>query len=167
MKKLLLVLCMTLQTLFVVAQAAKKITDNQFVGSWKLVSIDNISADGTRVRPYGENPKGLLMFDASGNYAIQILKAVRAKIVSGDKNKCTPEENAAIVQGTNSHFGTYSVDETNKSITFSIINASFPNWEGTQQVRSYTYNGSALKYVVTHTTQGGEAVTAEVVWKRF
>src|SRR4051812_27742270 len=84
----------------------------QLVGTWTLVSIDNISADSTRVHPYGENPQGLLMFDTKGNYAIQILKTERPKVASGDKNKCAPEEYAALVQGSNSHFGKYTVDET-------------------------------------------------------
>jgi hypothetical protein len=119
------------------------------------------------VHPYGENPKGMLMFDAKGNYTIQILKAVRPKVESGDKNKCTPEENAALVQGSNSHFGKYSVDEKGKIIAFKIEHASFPNWEGTEQKRSYTFTGNSLKYFVTQTTQGGQSVIAEVGWQKL
>ena len=109
----------------------------------------------------------LLIFDTDGNYAIQILKANRPKVVSGDKNKCTPGENAALVQGSNSHFGKYYVDEASKTITFTIQHASFPNWEGTEQKRLYTYTGNQIKYVVTNTTQGGQSVIAEVAWKRL
>ena len=83
------------------------------------------------------------------------------------QHKCTPEENEALVQGSNSHFGKYSVDEPGKTITFNIAHASFPNWEGTIQKRSYTYTGNEIKYVVTHTTQGGQAIVAEVVWRRL
>ncbi|MBO9563643.1 MAG: lipocalin-like domain-containing protein [Niastella sp.] len=136
-------------------------------GTWILISVDNIYPDGSRIHPYGENPKGLLVFDEKGNYAIQILKAVRPQVASGDKNKCTPEEYAALVQGSNAHYGKYIVDEAGKTITFIIEGASFPNWEGTQQKRSYVYNGQTIKYVVTQTTQGGVAVIAEVAWKRL
>src|SRR6187402_2540374 len=107
------------------------IAQEKLVGSWSLVSIDNIYPDNSRIHPYGENPKGLLIFDANGNYAIQILKAVRPKIASADKNNCTPEENAALVQGSNSHFGHYEVDEVHKTLVFKIESAFFPNWEGT------------------------------------
>jgi hypothetical protein len=146
---------------------SKKSLQEQLIGTWALVSVDNIYPDSSRVRPYGNNPQGMLIFDVNGNYAIQILKVVRPKIVSGDKNKCTPEENAMIVQGSNSHFGKYSVDEPGKTITFNIAHASFPNWEGTEQKRTYTYTGDEIKYVVTHTTQGGLAVVAEVAWRRL
>ncbi|KAF2080372.1 lipocalin-like domain-containing protein [Flavobacterium sharifuzzamanii] len=140
---------------------------SEFSGSWTLVSVENTNSDGTKNLPYDVNPKGFLLFDEKGNYAVQIYKDKRARIASGDKNKCTPEENATIVQGSNSHFGEYEIDETNKTITFKIKTASFPNWEGTIQKRSYTFANNELKYAVTNTTQGGKSVTAEVVWKKL
>lgn len=132
-----------------------------------MVSVENINQDRTKNLPYDVNPKGFLFFDEKGNYAIQIYKSERVKIVSGDKNKCTPEENTAIVQGSNSHFGEYEIDETNHTITFKIKTASFPNWENTIQKRSYIFKNNELKYIVTNTTQGGKSVTAEVVWKKL
>jgi hypothetical protein len=167
MKKSVLLLMLCINILFVFAQKNKQTMSQKMMGSYTLVSIDNIMPDSTRIHPYGTNPKGLLMFDTNGNYAIQILKAVRPKIASGDKNKFTAEENAAIVQGCNSHFGKYKIDIVNKTITFNIGVASFTNWEGTVQQRSYTFSGNELKYIVTNTTQGGQSVTAEVVWKKI
>lgn len=143
------------------------IAQEKLVGSWSLVSVDNVYPDNSRVHPYGENPKGLLIFDANGNYAVQILKAVRSKIVSGDKNNCTAIENARIVQESNSHFGKYEMDQDHKIIVFKIESASFPNWEGTTQKRTYICTENELKYVVTNTTQGGQSVIAEVVWRKL
>jgi hypothetical protein len=137
----------------------------QLVGAWSLVTVENKNADGSRTLPYGENPKGMLIFESNGDYAIQILKAVRPKIAANDKNKGTAEENAALVKGNNSHFGTYSIDEIKKIITFNVLYAFYPNWEGDIQERSYTLENNVLKYVVTHTTNGGD-ITAVVVWKK-
>jgi len=139
----------------------------QLIGTWTLVSVDNMYPDSSRVHPYGENPKGMLIFDERSNYAVQIYKAVRPKIVSGDKNVCTPEESKALIQGSNAHFGKYIVDEAKRTITFKIDHASFPNWEGANQERTYIYSGNMIKYVVTSTTQGGKAVVAEVAWRRL
>ena len=135
-------------------------------GTWKLVSVENIYPDGDKVYPYGDHPKGLLIFDADGNYALQIFKAVRIMVASGDKNKCTAEENAALVQGSNSHFGKYSIDEAGQTVTFDIAYASFPNWNANRQKRSYSYKGDRFKYTVTNTTQGGGSVMAQVTWER-
>lgn len=145
---------------------AQKI-EKTLIGTWKLISVENTNADGTTTFPYETNPKGLLFLDDKGNYAIQIYKNERPKIISGDKNKCTPKENAAIVQGSNSHFGKYEIDHSTETITFKIETASFPNWEQTEQKRSYQYNNGELEYVVVNTTQGGKSVTAKVVWKKL
>jgi len=150
---------------------AQKVSDKsvnkneKLIGLWSLVAVENTNPDGSKTLPYGPNPQGLLVFDTNGSYAIQILKAVRPQVAAGDKNKATPEENAALVQGNNSHFGKYSTDELKKTITFQVEHAFYPNWEGTVQERFYTLSNNELKYIVTNTTNGG-AITAAVIWKK-
>jgi hypothetical protein len=135
-------------------------------GTWSLVLVDNILPDGSRVHLYGDNPQGLLTFDAAGHYALQIFRAGRPRFAANDKSKGTPEENQAAVQGSNAHFGAYTVDEKNHTVTFSIEHASFPNWEGTKQVRAFTLIGNRFKYIVPTPTTGGSA-TGEVEWQRI
>jgi hypothetical protein len=163
MKKIIVLSALLFSTILV---AQNKINSNEFIGSWSLVSITNMYQDGTKVQPYGKNPEGLLIFDEFGTYAIQILKENRPLIVSGNKNTSTPQENAAIVKGFNAHYGNYSIDSIKDIIIFEILHASFPNWENKVQKRTYSYNNNVLKYFVTNTTQGGESVVAEVVWKK-
>jgi len=138
----------------------------EIVGTWTLVLVDNVLTDGTRVHLYGENPQGILTFDAEGRYALQIYRAGRAKFVSGDKSKGTPEENSAAVLGSNAHFGTYLVNAADGTIVFRIEHATFPNWDGTEQKRAYTVRGDELTYTVPTPTSGGTAI-GEVKWKRL
>ncbi|MEQ1798976.1 MAG: lipocalin-like domain-containing protein [Lacibacter sp.] len=137
----------------------------QFAGTWSLIAVENTNADGSKTLPYGESPVGLLVFTNEGDYAIQILKSVRPKVAANDKNKATNDENAALVQGNNSHFGSYTVDLMKRTITFNVQTAFYPNWEGTVQVRSFTLEDNTLSYIVTNTTNGG-SITAKVVWKK-
>jgi hypothetical protein len=44
------------------------------VGTWKLVLVDNVLPDGTRIHLYGPNPHGLLVFDITGLYALEIMR---------------------------------------------------------------------------------------------
>jgi hypothetical protein len=74
----------------------------------------------------------------------------------------TAEENKATVQGANPHWGTYSVNGTDKTIDFKIEHAFFPNWEGTEQKRPFTLIGDQLRYTATASTGG----MAELVWRR-
>jgi hypothetical protein len=169
MKKTIALFLALGSVLMVHAQKSKSLTSSfkqQLIGTWILISVDNIYPDSSRVHPYGDAPKGMLMFDKEGNYTMQILKDVRPKIASGDKNKCTPQENEALVQGSNSHFGKYLVDEANKTVTFIIEHAFFTNWEGTQRKLIYTYKNGTFKYQGIP-TQGGPSVIAEVAWKRL
>ena len=139
--------------------------DARFVGTWTLVSVDNIQPDGSRTQPYGPGPQGILMFDAEGRYALQIFRADRPKFASNDKSHGTAAEYEAAVNGANSHFGRFVVDEAGKSITFAIEHASFPNWEGTEQKRSFTLVGDELTYTVPVTTNA-TAAAGEVKWRR-
>jgi hypothetical protein len=80
-----------------------------------------------------------------------------------NRTTATPEENKAIVQGSNTHFGTLSVNAADKTITFKIETSTFPNWDGTEQKRPFTVTGDELTYTVPAASGGG---TATVVWKR-
>lgn len=137
----------------------------RLAGRWALVLVDNILPDGTRAKPYGENPVGLLIFDENGNYALQILAANRPKFAAGDKTKGSPEENKALVLGSNSHFGKYFVNAAGNTITFRIERAFFPNWEGAEQKRTFTLTEKEFRYTVPTTTNGA-GVSGEVVWRR-
>jgi hypothetical protein len=106
------------------------------------------------------------MLDAAGRYALSIFRAGRAPFASGDKSRATAEEYRATVDGTNSHFGRYAVDAARGVVTFAIEHASFPNWEGSEQVRTFRLEGDLLTYTVPVTT-GGKGTVGEVRWRRL
>ena len=74
-----------------------------------------------------------------------------------------PEENKAVVQGTSSTFGTYTVDETKKTYTLKFEGSSFPNRAETEQTRAFTIVGDELKIANPSTSVGG---SSELVYKR-
>ena len=123
--------------------------------TWTLVSV---SAD-----TFGSNPKGVLMFDASGRVFAQLMRPDLAKYASNNRNQGTPEEYKATVQGMISYFGTYSVSGTD--LLIHIEGSSFPNWTGTDQKRTnITVTGDELKWTQPTPSAGGAPVAT--VWKR-
>lgn len=138
--------------------------NNILVGEWTLISIENTNADSSKSYPYGDAPQGLLIFEPNGDYAIQILRAVRPKVASNNKSTATPEESIALVQGANSHYGQYIVDEQKHTITYKVAHAFFPNWEGKDLTTIYTLQDDILKSYSTNTTNGG--ASAVITWKR-
>jgi hypothetical protein len=58
------------------------------------------------------------------------------KIAGNNRLNGTDADNRAIVQGSLTFFGTYSVDEAKKTVTFNIVASTYPNAAGTSQVRT-------------------------------
>lgn len=151
------------------APAAAQDANTQLVGTWQLTVADNVSPDGTRVHLYGPDPQGVLMFDASGHYSLQIMSAERPKFAANDKAKGTAEEYRAAVQGTNCHFGRYAINERDHTVTFHVEHATFSNWEGTTQNLPFQIAGGesrSITFTLARPTTGGPGVTGEVTWKR-
>ena len=57
------------------------------------------------------------MYDDTGHFSVIITRFDLPKFASNNRETGTAEENKAIVQGSLACFGTYSVSETDKSIT--------------------------------------------------
>jgi hypothetical protein len=136
---------------------------NELVGTWAYVSVDTVRPDGTRQAMYGTNPQGIAVFDESGHYILMTTRAGIPKFVSDNRMEGTAEENKAVVQGMIAHFGTYTVNELDKTITFNVIASSYPNWNGARQRRPYTVDAEQLKW----TTPGSSGGAAEVVLRRL
>jgi hypothetical protein len=117
------------------AQPANSLKD-QIVGTWNFVVAEVTAPDGKKSFPFGETPKGILIFTPDGRFAQIHVAGDVPKIASNNRLTATPEEYAAIMRGSLSVFGTYAVDEAKKTVTYNIVSASFPNWEGEAQTRA-------------------------------
>ena len=138
-------------------------TANDLVGTWRLVSIA-YEQNGKTTQPYGANPKGIQIFGSDGRVAVVIVKSDLPKFASNNRIEGTAEENKAVIQGSLAYFGTYSVSETDNTVTVHIESCSFPNWNGIDQKRSFTISGDELKWSTPTTTLGSG--TALDVFKR-
>jgi hypothetical protein len=117
------------------AQPAKGLKD-QIVGTWNFVVAEVTAPDGRKSVPFGETPKGILIFTADGRFAQIHVAGDVPKIASNNRLTGTSEEYAAIMRRSLSVFGTYAVDEASKTVTYNIVSATFPNWEGEAQTRT-------------------------------
>jgi len=129
------------------------------VGTWVLTKADKLLPDGTRVPDYGEHPHGLVIFTSDGYYSVQIYRAERLKFSSGDKRKGTPEEYKEATLSMSVHFGRYTLDPANATITFHIDRSSFPNQDDTTQVRPYELKGDELSWKVPRRPDGSIPIT--------
>ena len=145
------------------AVAQQKTLKEQLVGTWTLVSNDLVAPDGTRRQNFGPNPKGILIIDANGRYAQIQLNPNRPKFKGRTRLDGAPEENKAVLQATSASFGTWSVNEADKSVIQHVEFHIFPNDDGRNVKFSITLTGDELKYTNPSASAGG---IAEAVYKR-
>jgi len=145
-----------------VATAQQRPLKEQIVGTWSLVSSETVQY-GARYPTFGPKPKGIAMVDGNGRYVFSFVDSTVAMISSGSRTSGTADENKAVVEGSLSHFGTYTVNEADRSFTLRIEGSSFPNWAGSEQKRAFTIAGDDLKWTTPQASGGG---SAELAWKR-
>jgi hypothetical protein len=116
------------------------------VGTWKYVLNETTQPDGSKVDTYGKAPKGIVMFDAGGHFVLFIAKPDPVRFASNNRLKGTPAEYQAAVHNAIAYYGTYKVDETARTLTWSIEAATFPNWYGVTQSRQFSIDGDELRF---------------------
>jgi hypothetical protein len=143
--------------------AQQKSLKEQLVGTWIQVSAVNTAANGTKSDLFGPNPKGIMIFETNGRYAQIGMRPDLPKFGTNNRAMGTADENKAVVQGSIAYFGTYSVNETDKSFTVQVEGSTFPNWTGTAQKRPFSISGDELTFTTAVASVGG---TNEVKWRR-
>jgi hypothetical protein len=143
--------------------AQQKSLREQLVGNWMMVSNINTAANGTKSDLFGPNPKGSMIFESNGRFSLIGVRSDLPKFGTNNRATGTAEENKAVMQGSIAYFGSYSVNEADKSYTVQIEGATFPNWTGTTQTRRISISGDDLTFVNAAGSSGG---SNEVKWKR-
>ena len=116
--------------------AAQQNLSDHLVGTWTFVVAEITAPDGKRSFPFGETPKGLLVFTPDGHFSQIHIASDVPKIASNNRLNGTAEEYAAIMRRSLSMFDTYKVDEAKKTVTFEIVSSTYPNAQGQSQLRT-------------------------------
>jgi hypothetical protein len=146
------------------AFAQQKSVKEQLVGTWVLVSYQSTAADGAKAPIFGAQPKGILMFDAGGHYAMVLNDPGRAKWKSNVRTQLSSDEIAAAAKGLVAQFGTWSVDEAGAVLTRKVEGALSPNIPGTEQKPTIKLSGDEL--TMTDAASGVTGTRTDTVFRR-
>ena len=141
-------------------------TLDQFIGSWRLVSVEGHSSDGNVTYDWGQNPLGRVMFDAGGRLSLHLLEPNSPLFESGDFLRPTPEELSKAFNGYFGYFGSYTVDPDKQTVTFHIDGAAYPNYIGSDLLRYYEIIGDRLVLRTPPERAGGKDIVYFVTWER-
>ena len=76
----------------------------------------------------------------------------------------TADEFKAVAQGVLAYFGTYSLDDSGKTLTQHVQSSSFPNFNGANRIWAISLTGDDLTIGSQVAAAGG---SNELKWKRL
>jgi hypothetical protein len=136
---------------------------DQLVGTWIYVSSTGRRDDGSNVqRP---SLQGAVTYTADGRFHFITTRTDAPKYASSDPATPSPDEAMAIASGAMAYTGTYTVDESTRTIHANIETSTFPNLVGAPNQRRIITSISDDEMTFTNPrTPAG--VTLNIVWKR-
>ncbi|HJT16232.1 MAG TPA: lipocalin-like domain-containing protein [Thermoanaerobaculia bacterium] len=134
-------------------------------GTWQLISRTDVNAAGDVVpeASLGSDPVALLIYDRSGHFSAQFMKRDRSAIVDDSRGSAN---NTRARGGYDAYFGSYSIDDTNGTITQTLLGALSPENVGHRVTREMIVSGDTLTIRLTTTSSDGQEVLRTLLWKR-
>lgn len=129
-----------------------------FVGTWRLVSQHTVLADGTLRPSRGEHARGILMYDASGYMAVQLMRTDDQARQFHDLRDFD-----TAMQGFHAYFGRYEIDEAQQIVRHFVEGAGYFDYVGTTQTRHYSFEGDRL---TLKARSPHDNTTRVLVWQR-
>ena len=143
--------------------AQGKSVKDQLVGTWIYVSSTGKRDDGSNVpRP---SLQGAVTYTADGRFHFITTRTDVPKYASSDPSRPSPEEAMAIASGAIAYTGTYTVDESTKTIHANVETSTFPNLVGAPNQRRIVTSVSADEMKFTN-PRNPAGVTLEFVFRR-
>jgi hypothetical protein len=145
------------------AISQQKSLKDQLVGTWTLLIDDSVQPDGRQTPLFGPNPNGVVTFEPSGQYKLEISPSNLPKLASSNPTSEAADEHKAALAGTIAQNGSYTVDEAAHALFFRADSSSAPNLEQAQQEWQFNIlSADDLKWEAPRATGGSELL----YWRR-
>ena len=155
MRRSINVLCLSATALVLLPTgvvAQQKSLKEQIQGPWSLASCNSTTTKGEKADYCANNTRGILILAGNGNYASTI-------IAGGRKDFDAP--------GVAANFGTWSVDESSKTLIRHYVGAHLPANEGKDFKTSISLNGDELHIVGDINVPGNPLAHVDFTYRRF
>ena len=135
---------------------------DRFVGTWKLVSIEQRNAKGEVIAPSTAIPNrtGYIIYDPAGYVAVTIMPVGRKKYAGP---QATDDEAKAAMTGYAAYFGTFTINEAEGAVTHHLQGSLSPGMAADQK-RFFELLGNRLTLKPPPGASGNQA---RIVWERM
>ncbi len=151
---------------------APRMTRQDLIGAWRLVEIKVEGPAGREVDPfYGSGSRGLLIYDASGWFSVQIEGSGRpvanVPLVrpAREQSESAARLNAAVLDSYYAYYGTWSFDEVTSTVTHHAQGALYPGEDSATYTQNVELVGRRLIFTRTQSV-AGRSTTQTKRWER-
>ncbi len=143
-------------------RAAPGTLREQLIGTWRLISSEQIREGEAPVFSLGPSPAGMITYTADGRMQAQLTATVRPTVRAAD---ATVPQQRELLRTYTAYFGTFDVDERAATVTHRR-EGTHPPGEG-DFVRTITLSGNRLVLVTPATVVDGKKRFARITWERM
>jgi Lipocalin-like domain len=147
-------------------------TRQDLIGAWRLVDIDIEGPAGREVDPfYGSGTRGLLIYEASGWFSVQIegsgrpaipIPPVRPVVEQSDS---TARLKASVLDSYYAYYGTWSFDQATSTVTHHSKGALYPAEDDATYPQHVEVVGKRMIFTRTQNVAGHLTVQTKK-WER-
>lgn len=130
---------------------------------WHLKSMEIRTPFG-EMKPFGDAPRGALVYLPEGRMFVQMANSERPKFPSETAYGWSDEEARQAFDSVSAYYGRYEVDWEKQEVRHFVEVASIPNWTGTTQVRAFTLRDGQLELSNPVPLPDGSQAKIVVVW---
>jgi len=148
-------------------------TRQDLVGAWRLLDIDVEGPAGREADPfYGNGSRGLLIYDASGWFSVQIegsgrpalqVPSVRGAVL--EQSDSTTRLKAAALDSYYAYYGTWSFDQATSTVTHHAKGALYPAEDDATYPQHVEVVGKRMIFTRTQNVAGHSTVQTKR-WER-
>jgi hypothetical protein len=112
------------------------------IGTYRLLGMEHFTADGKVGMPFGENPKGFIIYTAEGYMSAILMRVGRPDFADGDILAGRDDERVAAFGSSSAYAGRYEI--VGDQIVHHLEATTYPNWTGTDQPRHFELTDTHL-----------------------
>jgi Lipocalin-like domain len=151
---------------------SSRTTQQDLIGAWRLLNIEVDGPAGREVDPfYGSGSRGLVIYDASGWFSVQIEGSGRPAVQvpsvrpAPQQSESTARANAAVLDSYYAYYGTWSFDPVTSTVTHHAKGALYPSEDEATYPQQVEIVGRRMTFTRTQTVAGHSTVQTKR-WER-
>lgn len=134
----------------------------QLIGTWRLVSGEQVREGEAPLFSFGPSPTGMLTYTADGRMQTQLSATIRPKVRAAD---ATVEQQRELLRTYTAYFGTFDVDEHAGTVTHHRDGGHLAGERDV--VRRFSVTGSRLVVLTPTIVVDGKKRFARTTWERM